>query len=210
MTTPRPLLLLLLLLTIITSLALPTTQAKCRQPQKPQKPPPDPPQLLPTRTSPLPLPFSKSDPPPTIHLFDFVNRYQTSKPNRLVLNFAKRCVRFLPERKGWGARGAKRPVAHPTRTFRHTHDTDDWVGQHDDEGGGVNNPHPPGKQPRHRVASLPVVHPTRPRRRYPTAPTRPPATSLTPPLLSRPPPGTSPSSREPASSSPRRGSPRTR
>lgn len=43
-------------------------------------------------TSRLPLPFSKSSPPPTIHLFDYVHRYRTSDPDRLVLNFKKRDV----------------------------------------------------------------------------------------------------------------------
>ena len=51
--------------------------------------------------------------------------------------------------------------------FRNTHDTDDWVGQHDErERERVNNGErsdlpPPGNTPRHRVAALPVVHPTR-------------------------------------------------
>ena len=58
----------------------------------------------------LPLPFSKSRPPATIHLFDFVNRYRMSRPNSLVLRFKKRDVSLES-----GARFLFTPAWFPTK-----------------------------------------------------------------------------------------------
>ena len=95
---PAPLALFLLFLAQVISLGTPWTSgasaattekgdwpdpASCRSASSPASP---------SSYSRLPLPFSKSKPPPTIHLFDFVRRYRTSDPNSLVLNFKKRDV----------------------------------------------------------------------------------------------------------------------
>ena len=81
--------LLAILLTILPSLG---ASEKCRRPSA-TTPASDPTSSDVTSTSSrLPLPFSKSRPPATIHLFDFVNRYRTSRPNSLVLKFKKRDV----------------------------------------------------------------------------------------------------------------------
>ncbi|MEO2192975.1 MAG: polysaccharide lyase [bacterium] len=98
---------LAIILTFLPSISL-GAPSKCRSPSATSVPAPTTPSEG-NPSSTLPLPFSKSRPPATLHLFENLSRYRTSRANSLVLKFKKQQVAMRS-----GARFAFSPTWFPT------------------------------------------------------------------------------------------------